>query len=115
MYVYLTRTFKYNSAILAGALALPGMYTFRFILAGRGHATEFPEAQAALGLSYSGHTLDWIFLSILLMGIVVWIYRAKPNYKIAGRLVFGCVLTIIFVLGLQAINNAIFDPVFETM
>ena len=112
--LYLTRPFKYNSAILAGAIAIPGIYTLRFILAGRGHdATEFQEAQSALGLSYSGHSLDWIFLSLFLLGIIVWIYKSKPHYKIIGRLAFGFVLTVMYVIGLQVVNNAIFDPIFQ--
>ena len=62
MFLYQIRIFKYNSAVLADAIAMPGMYTLRFILTDRRHdATEFQEAQSALGLSYSGHSLDWIF------------------------------------------------------
>jgi hypothetical protein len=115
MFLYLNRPLKHNSAILAGAIAIPGMYTLRFILTGRGHdATEFQEAQSALGLSYSGHSLDWIFLTIFLLGTILWIYRSKPKYKIIGRLAFGFVLTIMFVIGLQVVNNAIFDPIFQS-
>jgi hypothetical protein len=112
--LYITKPYKHGSALLAGAMAMPGMYTLRFILSGRGHdATEFQEAQSALGLSYSGHSLDWIFLILFLSGIAVWIIKSKPNYKIAGRLSIGFVLTFIFVIGLQVTNNAIFDPVFR--
>lgn len=53
------------SASVAGAMTAPGFYTLRFFLAGRGHdATEFQEAQSALGLSYSGHAADWFFVSV---------------------------------------------------
>jgi hypothetical protein len=115
MILYLSIPFKHNSAILAGAIAIPGMYTLRFILTGRGHdATEFQEAQSALGLSYSGHSLDWIFLSLFLFGIILWIYRSKPHYKIIGRMAIGIVLSFIFVIGLQVVNNAIFDPLFDS-
>lgn len=112
--LFINKTYRYNSAILAGAIAMPGMYTLRFILSGRGHdASEFQEAQSALGLSYSGHSLDWIFLILFLLGMVAWIIKSKPNYKIIGRLSIGFVLTFIFVIGLQVINNAIFNPIFR--
>ena len=114
IFLYMTKTYRYNSAILAGAIVTPGIYTLRFILVGRGHdSTEFQEAQSALGLSYSGHSLDWIFLFLFLFGIVVWIIKFKPNYKIIGRLSIGFVLTLIFAIGLQVINNTIFDPIFQ--
>ena len=49
-----------SSSVLAGAMTASGFYTLWFILAGRGHdGTEFQEAQAALGLSYAGHGVDW--------------------------------------------------------
>jgi hypothetical protein len=42
-----------RSALLAGTLTVPGFYALRFYLAGRGHdATEFQEAQAALGWNH---------------------------------------------------------------
>jgi len=113
-FLYINKTYGINSAILAAAIVLPGMYTLRFILSGRGHdATEFQEAQSALGLSYSGHSLDWIFLILFVFGTVVWIIKSKPHFKIIGRLSVGFVLTYIFVIGLQVINNAIFDPIFQ--
>lgn len=111
---FLKSHFKYNSAILAGGLAMPAMYTFRFILRGRGHdATEFQEAQAALGFSYSGHFVDWLFLSLLLLGIAAWMIRSKPGMKIWGRLLLGALLSIVFIVLLQKINNSIFDPLFR--
>ena len=113
-FLYLSKRYVIGSAILAAAIALPGMYTLRFILSGRGHdATEFQEAQSAMGLSYSGHSLDWIFLILFVFGTVVWIIRSKPQFKILGRLLGGFVLTVIFIVGLQVINNAIFDPIFQ--
>ena len=102
-----------SSTLLAGVLALPGMYSLRFVILGRGHdATEFQEAQAAIGFSYSGNALDWIFLVIFLSGTLIWIYKSKPGYKIAGRLVVGTILTIAFIVVLQEVNNAFFNPVF---
>lgn len=113
--LYIYKSFKYNSAILAAAIVAPGMYTLRFIVAGRGHdSTEFQEAQSALGLNYSGHSLDWLFLALFLTGIVLWIIKSKPNFKITGRLIIGGLLTIVFFIILQYVNNAIFDPMFTS-
>lgn len=115
IFLYIIKKFRYNSAVLAGVIAMPGMLTLRFVLFGRGHdATEFQEAQFALGLSYSGHALDWIFLCLFLLGMLVWIIKSKPHFKIIGRLFIGSIVTFVFVVGLQVINNSIFDPVFQT-
>ena len=106
--------YNFNSALLAGAIATPGFYTLRFILAGRGHdATEFQEAQSALGLNYSGHSLDWFFLLIFSIGVIVWVIKSNPSYKVIGRIIIGFVLTLIFIVCLQSINNTIFDPIFQ--
>lgn len=113
--LYQFRTHRFGSSILAGAIVTPGFYTLRFILVGRGHdSTEFQEAQSALGFSYPGHSLDWVFVILFLLGIAVWIIKSKPNYRITGRLLIGFVLTIIFIVGLQKINNAVFDPLFKS-
>jgi len=110
---FLLKNHKYASAILASGLAMPGMYTFRFLLVGRGHdATEFQEVQAALGFTYEGHSLDYFLLVLFLAGVLVWYIKAKPGFKIAGRLLLGFVFTVVFVIALQVLNNAIFDPVF---
>ena len=112
--LYLKKSFKYSSAILAGAIVIPGFYTLRFFIEGRGHdLTEFQEAQAAIGLEYSGHSLDWFFLVLFIFGTVLWIFKSIPGLKIIGRLLIGFLLTLVFVIGLQVINNAIFDPIFQ--
>lgn len=112
---FIVKNLKYSSALLAGALAMPAMYTFRFFLVGRGHdATEFQEAQAALGFNYSGHSIDWVLLVLFLLGAGIWFIKAKPGFKIAGRLVLGFIITLIFVVTLQSLNNAIFDPLFQS-
>lgn len=112
--IYIVKTFAYNYSVLAGAIAMPGAYTVRFLLTGRGHdATEFQEAQSALGLNYSGHSLDWIFLILFLAGLTIWIIKSKPQINVIGRLLIGFVLTIIYIVGLQKINNLIFDPLFQ--
>jgi len=67
-----------------------------------------------LGLNYSGHSLDWIFLLIFSTGVIIWVIKSKPGNKVIGRIFIGFVLTFIFIVGLQSINNAIFDPIFQT-
>ncbi|HWB26861.1 MAG TPA: hypothetical protein VG738_15365 [Chitinophagaceae bacterium] len=112
--LFVRKPSKTNAAIFAGTLASPGLYTFLFLLKGRGHdATEFQDAQAAAGFSYSGHSLDWLFLAILIAGIILWSVKTKPSLKVIPALVAGAVATIIFIAGLQSINNAIFDPLFN--
>jgi hypothetical protein len=111
--IFLFRSSSVNQAILAGSIVMPGAYSLRFLLAGRGHdATEFQEAQAAMGFSYSGHSLDWIFVAIFFAVLLIWIAKSRPTFKISGRLLIGFVLTIIFIIGHQVLNNAIFDRVF---
>jgi hypothetical protein len=104
------------SALLAGTLTAPGFYTLRFLLAGRGHdATEFQEAQTAMGLSYSGHALDWIFLALLVVAAAAWFWRARARLtaRLAGRLLLGALTALVAVVLLQSINNAVFDPFFQ--
>jgi uncharacterized membrane protein YeaQ/YmgE (transglycosylase-associated protein family) len=105
-----------RSAILAGAMTAPGFYGLRFFLAGRGHdATEFQEAQVALGLEYSGHALDWIFLGLFVGAAAVWFWRRRPSvtFGLAGRLAAGAFAALVAVVVLQSVNNAVFDPLFE--
>ena len=112
---YYFRNNKFNSAIIGGAIVAPGMYTFNYFLKGRGHdGTEFQEAQAALGLNYGGHSLDWLFLALFLLGSILWFKKSKPSFKIIGRLLIGAILTILFFNALQDINNSFFDPMFNS-
>lgn len=104
------------SALLAGAMTGPGFYTLRFILAGRGHdATEFQEAQAGLGLSYSGHAADWLFVSLFVMATAFWLLRTRvrPTPRLVGRLLVGAIAALVVVVLLQSVNNAVFDPLFQ--
>jgi hypothetical protein len=105
-----------SSSMLAGAITPPGFYTLRFILAGRGHdATEFQEAQAALGLSYSGHAVDWLFISLFAIATAFWFWRtrARPTLRLLARLIAGAVAALVVLILLQSINNKVFDPLFE--
>jgi hypothetical protein len=105
-----------RSALLAGAMMAPGFYTLRFFLAGRGHdATEFQEAQAAMGWNYSGHALDWMFLGLFVMAAALWFWRTRPclTCRLAGRLFIGAVAALVVLVLLQSVNNAVFDPFFQ--
>jgi hypothetical protein len=104
------------SAILAGALFLPLFYVLRFLVVGRGHdATEFQEAQAALGLSYSGHALDWFFLIAWIAITLVWLLksRTRPGTRLLWKCLKGAVVGLLLLTVLQRTNNMIFDPIFE--
>jgi len=103
------------SAILAGTLMVPFFYVVRFFVAGRGHdATEFQEAQAALGLSYSGHALDWFFLTAWIAIALVWLLksRTRPGRPLLWKCLLGAALGVVLLAGLQVTNNMIFDPIF---
>jgi hypothetical protein len=114
--LYLKSRAARASAILAGALIIPLFYALRFFVAGRSHdATEFQEAQAALGLSYSGHSLDWFFLIAWIAMALVWLLksRTRPRIHLLWNCLKGAVLGLLLLAGLQTTNNMIFDPIFE--
>jgi hypothetical protein len=105
-----------GSALLAGAMAPPGFYTLRFILTGHGHdATEFQDAQSALGLAYSGHAVDWLFVALFGITAALWFLRtrSRPSHRLVVRLIAGAVASLVVVVLLQTINNALFDPLFQ--
>jgi len=112
--IFLFTDYKYNSALYAGAVAISGMYSVLFFINGRGHGGhEFQEAQAALGFSYSGHSLDVFFLTIFTFLASIGFLKTKPGYKIIWKLLIGAVLTFFFFIALEWINNSIFDPFFK--
>ncbi len=105
-----------SSALLAGAMTVPGAYTLRFLLQGRGHdGAEFQEAQAALGLSYSGHAIDRLFYALFVMAAVFWFWRtrARPTLRLVCRLLVGAVAAVAVMVLLQSVNNAVFDPLLQ--
>jgi hypothetical protein len=105
-----------RSALLAGVMTVPGFYVLRFFLAGRGHdGAEFQETQAALGFSYGGHALDWVFVFLFAVAAGTWFWRARPrpSLRLAGRLVLGSVVALMVLVLLQSLNNAVFDPLFQ--
>jgi hypothetical protein len=112
--LFIVRKFNFDSSVFAGAMASPGLHSLFFLLKGRGHdATEFQEAQAALGQSYSGHFLDWLFVIILIVGTLVWIIGTKPSYKLIPKIALGVILSVVFISVFQDLNNRIFDPIFS--
>lgn len=105
-----------SSSILAGSMTAPGFYTLRFILAGRGHdGAEFQEAQAALGLSYAGNGVDWLFLGLFVAVTAFWFWRARarPTPRLVIRLVVGAIAALVMLGLLQSFNNRLFDPLLE--
>ena len=104
-----------SSALLAGAMTVPGAYTLRFLLQGRGHdGAEFQEAQAALGLSYSGHAIDRLFYALFVMAAVfVVLADGRPTLRLVCRLLVGAVAAVAVMVLLQSVNNAVFDPLLQ--
>lgn len=112
--VYWKSDWSYRAAMLAGALAMPAIYTLRFILMGRGHdGSEFQEAQAALGWSYSGHAADWLFTFLGVAGAIAWMIASRPGWRTWINLLIGAIATVVFIVLLQTLNNRIFDPIFS--
>ena len=115
LWLYVRSRAARASAILAGTLLVPLAYVVRFLVEGRGHdATEFQEAQAALGLSYSGHALDWFFLTALIAISLAWLWKsgARPGRPLLWKCLQGAALGFVLLVGLQVTNNMIFDPIF---
>jgi hypothetical protein len=101
-----------REAVLAGAVLVPGVYTLRFLLMGRGHdGTEWQGAQTALGLSPAGHAIDVFFLCLLIAALIVWGIRLRPRLWSLGRLFAVAIAGTILLVELQFANNAVFDRV----
>jgi uncharacterized SAM-binding protein YcdF (DUF218 family) len=98
-------------AVLLGALIPPGLYTFRFLLAGRGHdGVEWQATQTALGLAPAGHAIDVFFLCLWLAGIILWGSRLRfplrySLLRFAGLALAGFILLVVVQVG----NNRLFD------
>lgn len=112
--LFLFSKFSLKSVVLAASLAYLGVYCIRFLLKGRGHdATEFQEAQAVLGTTYSGHFVDWLFVSLFIFGSIIWFMRCKPGLIIIPRIIIGIIVSLVLLIELQHLNNKIFDPFFS--
>ncbi len=70
---------------------------------------SFREAQAALGLSYAGHGVDWLFVGLFAAAAVFWFWRtrARSTPKLAVRLVLGAIAALVALALLQTINNRV--------
>lgn len=112
--LYLRSPNKLNSALFAASISSPAMYNILFLLKGRGHdATEFQDAQLAIGAAYSGHLLDWIFMVLSIVAIAIWIGLKRPSLNAIPKIAVAAIITFIFIAALQKINNSVFDPLFE--
>ena len=82
---------------------------------GHGWFLSLPLSQAALGLSYSGHSADWFFVGLILLAAVAWVSRIQPRVtpRLAARLVLGALLALVVLVLLRSVNNAFFDPIVE--
>lgn len=115
---YIHKDGVYSDPVLAGVLLTPFAYTVRFLLVGRGHdGLEWQAAQAALGLSPSGHAVDIVFLVLVVLGIIMWIVLRHTSLNLstlarAGGLV---VIGIVVLVVLQVSNNAMFDGFFPNV
>ena len=113
---YMLKWKEWADSILAAVLVGPAAYSIRFLLVGRGHdGIEWQAAQILLGASPTGHMLDYAFLFLVAVGLIVWIVRKRTSLQfrsllyLTGLLMFGFVTLV----ALQKINNAIFDDQFR--
>jgi hypothetical protein len=113
--VFLFTNFRFRSEMYAGATAIIGMYCSLILFNGRGHGGhEFQEAQAAMGFTYSGHSMDVFVMALFISLSLIWYFYKKPEIKIFGRLLTGAILTFLFFILYEWINNLIFDPIFKS-
>ena len=100
-----------SEAVLLGVLIPPGLYTIRFILAGRAHdGVEWQAAQTALGLAPAGHAIDVLFLCLWLAGIILWGSRLHfPLRYSLLRFVALAIVGFVLLVALQVGNNRLFD------
>ena len=104
------------TALFAGVLLIPGAYSLRFLVAGRGHdGLEWLAAQSALGLAETGHGIDWLFVGVLVAGLILLAsrrasdIRPRDALRTSGVVVIG----IGFLMLCQTVNNAIFNHMFD--
>jgi hypothetical protein len=112
---YILKRSQTGAAILAGCLIIPGFYTLRFLLEGRGHdGTEWQEAQTAFGASPSGHSLDLVFLVLLFAGCasLAWFRDISLEWRSLLKSASLALLALAIIVIVQVGNNAIFDKHF---
>jgi len=102
-----------REAVLTGTFLPLAVYSLRFLVVGRGHdSTEWQAAQTALGLRPAGHAIDVFFLCLLIAGLAMWFLRLHPPLWALLRLAALGIAGTVFLIGLQAANNAVFDRTF---
>ncbi|MGA2651383.1 MAG: hypothetical protein ABSF28_12705 [Terracidiphilus sp.] len=112
---YAFRSSVTSAATLAGCLIIPGVYTLRFLLEGRGHdATEWQEAQTALGASPSGHSLDLAFLVLFFAGCasLAWFRDVSLGWRSLLKSASLALLGLAIIIIVQVGNNTVFDKHF---
>ena len=112
---FLRRRSADAEAVFVGALLTPAAYSLRYLLAGRGHdGVEWMAAQAALGLSATGHALDGLLFGVVVVGTVVWVSvrRKQIGLRTLGRAIGLFFLGLVVLVAGQVGNNALFDPLF---
>jgi hypothetical protein len=113
--VFLFTDFRFRSELYAGATAIIGMYCTLIFFNGRGHGGhEFQEAQAAMGFSYNGHSMDIAVIVLFITLVAICFFTDKPKPAIIWRLLIGAILTFFFFIFYEHINNLVFDPVFKS-
>lgn len=113
---YGIRTRKQGEAILAGILAVPVVYSIRFLLVGRGHdGVEWQGAQTVIGVSPTGHLVDYVFLFVVFAGIVAWVVRRRSDLHLLSfaKLAVLIVFAFVALALLQNLNNHLFDRYLE--
>jgi hypothetical protein len=112
--VFLFTNFRFKSEMYAGGIAIIGMYCSLILFNGRGHGGhEFQEAQAAMGFTYSGHSMDVFVIALFISLALIWYFYKKPKINIFWRLLTGAIITFLFFILYEWINNLIFDPIFK--
>ena len=112
---YLLKERQHGDAILAGVFTAPAVYTFRFLIVGRGHDdVEWQAAQTAIGANTNGHFFDVTFVFLCLAGTVAWLIRRRGSLRVSSllNLVALMVLGITLLATLQSFNNKLFDRFF---
>ena len=113
--VFLLTNFRFKSEMYAGATAIIGMYCSLILFNGRGHGGhEVQEAQAAIGFTYSGHSMDVFIIALFISLSLIWFFYKKPKFKIIWRLLIGAIITFLFFILYEWSNNLIFDPIFKS-
>ena len=112
---YVRQSHRYEDAVLSSIFLGPLAYSIRFLLSGRGHDdVEWQATQISMGLSPTGHLLDYLFLFLVISAIVMWVVRKRASLRVRTFICLAAlaVCGFVFLVGLQNLNNRIFDKQF---